>query len=137
MVRRIVAAACAALALLAALPAAAQNDEQKLEQAAELLRSFTTDDQNGIPIALLQQARGIAVVPNLIRGGFIVGGRRGRGVLTIRTPNGDWSNPAFITDTGGSLGLQIGVESADLVLVLANDRSVRNIGDWRFTSGGE
>ena len=138
LARIIVAAACGLLLLSAAsLPVRAQDDVAKLEQAAEVLRAFTADDENGIPVELLQQARGIAIVPNLIRGGFILGGRRGRGVLAVRMSNGEWSNPAVITVTGGSIGWQFGVESADLVLIFANDRSVRNIEDGRFTLGGE
>ncbi|HEY8520431.1 MAG TPA: lipid-binding SYLF domain-containing protein [Gammaproteobacteria bacterium] len=132
-------AVCGFLLLLAwAGGAAAQtSDAERLALAAEVLSSFTRDEENGIPIQLLQEARGIAVVPNLIRGGFIFGGRRGRGVLVIRTEDGRWSNPAFITVTGGSVGAQFGVESMDLVLVFANDRSIRNIEDGRFTLGGE
>src|SRR5690606_15674615 len=130
--------ACGLLLLSAAsLPASAQDDVAKLAQAAEVLRAFTANEENGIPVELLQQARGIAIVPNLIRGGFILGGRRGRGVLAVRMSSGEWSNPAFITVTGGSIGWQFGVESADLILIFANDRSVRNIEDGRFTLGGE
>ena len=139
MLARIIAAAACGLLLLSAasLPASAQDDVAKLAQAAEVLRAFTANEENGIPVELLQQARGIAIVPNLIRGGFILGGRRGRGVLAVRMSSGEWSNPAFITVTGGSIGWQFGVESADLILIFANDRSVRNIEDGRFTLGGE
>ena len=77
------------------------------------------------------------MIPNLIRGGFVFGGRRGRGVLAIRSPNGEWSNPAFVTLTGGSFGAQFGAESADVVLVFANDRAVRNIASGKFTLGGD
>jgi lipid-binding SYLF domain-containing protein len=130
------------LALVAAalplLPASAQrNDDSKFVDAAKVLELFTTDEELGIPADIMQRARGIAVIPNLIRGGFLFGGRRGRGVLAIRSPNGDWSNPAFITLTGGSFGAQLGAESADVVLVFANDRAVRNIASGKFTLGGD
>jgi lipid-binding SYLF domain-containing protein len=85
----------------------------------------------------LQRARGIVVIPTLVRGGFFIGGRRGRGVLTVRAPSGEWSNPAFVTLTGGSIGWQFGAEAADVVLVFGNDRSVRNIASGRFTLGGD
>jgi lipid-binding SYLF domain-containing protein len=125
-------------ALLALTPAAAQrNDDAKFVDAAKVLELFTTDEEHGIPADILQRARGIAVIPNLIRGGFLFGGRRGRGVLAIRSPNGAWSNPAFVTLTGGSFGAQFGAESADVVLVFANDRSVRNIASGKFTLGGD
>ena len=87
----------------AARPAAAQrNDADKFVDAAKVLELFTTDEENGIPTDILQRARGIAVIPNLIRGGFFFGGRRGRGVIAIRSPNGEWSNPAFLTLTAGA-----------------------------------
>ncbi|HET8697171.1 MAG TPA: lipid-binding SYLF domain-containing protein [Gammaproteobacteria bacterium] len=133
----------AALVLLAASWLAADNaaaqtsDDVKLAQAAKVLHDFTTDEKEGIPIELLQRAHGVVVIPNLIRGGFFVGGRRGRGVLIVRTPSGGWSNPAFVTLTGGSIGWQFGAESADVVLVLANERSVRNIKEGKFTFGGD
>jgi lipid-binding SYLF domain-containing protein len=111
--------------------------ERRFADAAEVLAAFTTDDEKAIPAELLARAQGIAVIPHLIRGGFILGGRRGRGVLSVRTPNGQWSNPALITLTGGSIGWQFGAESADLVLVFANARSVRHIADGKFTLGGD
>jgi lipid-binding SYLF domain-containing protein len=128
----------ALVVMLAAYGAQAQrNDDAKFTDAAKVLEILTTDEANSIPTEILQRARGIAVIPNVIRGGFVFGGRRGRGVLSIRAPNGDWSNPAFVTITGGSFGAQFGVESADLVLVFANDRAVRNIASGKFTLGGD
>ena len=131
-------ASFAALAAFASGPATAQrNDNAKFVEAAKVLEIFTTDDEHGIPADILQEARGIAVIPNLIRGGFVFGGRRGRGVIAIRSPNGEWSNPAFVTLTAGSFGAQFGAESADVVLVFANERSVRNIASGKFTLGGD
>jgi lipid-binding SYLF domain-containing protein len=127
----------AAVGVLLLAPATAQRDDAKFVDAAKVLELFTTDEEHGIPTDILQRARGIAVIPNLIRGGFLFGGRRGRGVLAIRSPNGEWSNPAFVTLTGGSFGAQFGAESADVVLVFANDRAVRNIASGKFTLGGD
>jgi lipid-binding SYLF domain-containing protein len=125
-------------AIAAASSAQAQSaDDDKLARAADVVRGFTADDDKSIPADLLQRARGIAVIPTLIRGGFFIGGRRGRGVLTVRAANGEWSNPAFVTLTGGSMGFQFGVESADVVLVFGNDRSVKNMADGKFTLGGD
>lgn len=114
----------------------AEHDE-RLARAAAVLAEFTSDDESSIPIDLLSRAHGIAVIPNVIRGGFLLGGRRGRGVITVKTPSGRFSNPAMITLTSGSIGWQFGAESADLVLVFANERSVRNIEDGKFTLGGD
>ena len=112
--------------LFAGTAAAQSANDVKLAQDEKVLRDFTRDEKDGIPIDLLQRAHGVVVIPNLIRGGFLVGGRRGRGVLIVRTPNGGWSN-----------GWQFGAESADVVLVLANERSVRNIREGKFTFGGD
>jgi lipid-binding SYLF domain-containing protein len=117
--------------------AAQRSDSVKLQQAARVMEIFSSDEEHGIPTEVLQRARGIVVIPNLIRGGFLFGGRRGRGVMAVRTANGEWSNPAFVTLTGGSFGAQFGAETADVVLVFANDRSVRNISSGKFTLGGD
>ena len=112
-------------------------DNEKLARAGAVLHTFTTIEEEGIPLDLLQRARGIAVIPSVIRGGFLIGGRRGRGVLAVRGLSGEWSNPAFVTLTGGSIGGQFGVESADVVLIFANDRSINNIASGKFTLGGD
>src|SRR5262245_51393620 len=108
VVSAVVAIALIAIAGFTAPAQALPADDQKLADAAEALHQFTLDEETGIPIALLERAQGIAVIPNMIRGGVIIGGRRGRGVLTVRSPDGGWSNPAFITLTGGSIGGQFG-----------------------------
>src|SRR5882672_2903286 len=95
---------CAALGV-AHCAAADSADEDKLVRAAEVLHEFTADEEKSIPLDLLQRARGVAVIPTLIRGGIFIGGRRGRGVLTVRAASGEWSNPSFITLTGGNIGL--------------------------------
>jgi lipid-binding SYLF domain-containing protein len=137
-VRTALLASVAAFGVLSLGSAAAQrNDAERFVSAAKVLELFTTDDEHGIPADILQRARGIAVIPNLIRGGFVFGGRRGRGVLAHPSRNGEWSNPAVVTLTGGSFGAQFGAESADVVLVFANDRSVRNIASGKFTLGGD
>jgi lipid-binding SYLF domain-containing protein len=131
------AAVAAISALCGTCALAAGDDDAKFVDAAKVIEIFTTNEEQGIPADILQRARGIAVIPGLFRGGFIFGGRRGRGVIAIRSPNGEWSNPAFITLTGGSIGAQFGAESADVVLVFANDRAVRNIASGKFTLGGD
>lgn len=126
------------VALAGVQSAVAQSEqERKLADAAELIQAFTANDDEAIPSALLERARGIAVIPNVIRGGFILGARRGRGVLVVRSEIDEWSNPAFITLTGGSIGWQIGAESTDIVLVFANDNAVKNMSSGKFTLGGD
>jgi lipid-binding SYLF domain-containing protein len=130
------AIACAALTAAGGAPAASTADA-KLAAAAAVLQEFQADDAKAIPARLLQRAYGIAVLPDVFRGGFILAARRGRGVLVVRSPDGQWSNPAFITLTGGSIGWQIGAESADVVLIFANKAAVKHIASGKFTLGGD
>ena len=109
----------------------------QLSDATRLVEAFRADPATAIPDELFARARGIAVLPGVIRGGFVIGGRRGRGVLSVRLPDGGWSMPAFVTLTGGSIGWQFGAESADIVLVFANDNAVRNIARGKFTLAGD
>ncbi len=114
-----------------------RTDAQKLGDATAIFEAFTSDEEAGIPAELIARARGIAILPDVFRGGFFVGARRGRGVMTVRTETGAWSNPAFITLTGGSIGWQFGGETADIVLIFANDNAVKNIASGKFTLGGD
>jgi lipid-binding SYLF domain-containing protein len=128
----------AAILVAAARPTAAEtSDSDRLIRASEVLVKFTTEDESSIPASLLERAHGIAVIPSLVRGGFFIGGRRGRGVLSVRAADGQWSSPAFITLTGGNLGLQFGAEWEDVVLVFANEQSVKNMASGKFTMGGD
>jgi SH3 domain-containing YSC84-like protein 1 len=134
---------CVLLACIAAFTAtgttaqAPTAEEVRLVAAAAVLNDFMSNADEAIPSELLQRAQGIAVMTNVIRGGFILGGRRGRGVLVVRGEDGRFSNPAFVTLTSGSIGWQLGAQSSDLILVFANERSVQNIASGRFTLGGD
>ena len=86
-------------------------------KATEVLRAFAGMTIRQIPPAMLVEAEAVIVVPELIKAGFIIGGRHGRGVLLTRDQNRQWSNPLFLTITGGSVGWQAGVQSTDIVLV--------------------
>src|SRR5580704_3694061 len=96
----------------------------RLQHAGEVLRQIMATPDKGIPEEVLDHAKCIAVVPHLVKGGFIVGAEGGRGVATCRTGHG-WSAPAFFDVEGGSWGLQIGVEGIDLVMVIQNDRGMQ------------
>ncbi len=125
--------------LLLALPtqAADSREQAKLARATEVLERFTRIPEESIPPALLRGAYGVAVIPSVIKGGFFVGGRRGKGILVIRSGNGEWSNPSFITLTGGSIGWQIGGQSTDVVLVFKSSKSIDNITEGKLTLGGD
>jgi len=107
---------------------------QIISDAYYVLRDFTNLKESKIPAKLLREAKAIVVVPGLLRGAFIVGGRYGEGVLLVRCGSG-WSDPVFVKVAGGSLGWQIGVESIDLVLVFRSRESVRKLLGGKFTLG--
>lgn len=135
--RRLRCLVAAGLACASFSAAAQSTAERKLDEATELIGAFTDNGPDSIPAELLDRALGIAIIPKVFRGGFILGARRGRGILSIRMDDGSWSNPAFVTLTGGSIGWQIGAESTDVVLVFANQSAIKNIESGKFTLGGE
>src|SRR5213078_3571174 len=90
-----------------------------------------------IPQKLLEITQGIIVIPKLINAGFVVGGKRGRGIAVVKRQDGTWSDPVFVTLTGGSIGFQVGVQSIDLVLVFKNRETLEKIGKGSFTLGGD
>lgn len=131
--------ACLAVAvLLFAFPAAAAStEEQRVADAADVLDQFLRIPEQSIPPALLARAYAVAVVPGVVRIGFGLGARRGKGILVVRQDDGSWSNPAFITLTGGSLGFQAGVQRTDVVLVFKTRRGVDDIASGKLTLGAD
>jgi SH3 domain-containing YSC84-like protein 1 len=109
---------------------------ERLQMASDVLKQMTAAPDKGIPEEVLESAKCIAVVPHLVKGGFIFGGKHGRGVATCRTAEG-WSAPAFISVGGGSAGLQIGVEGVDLIMVIMNDRGMQQLLSSKFQISGE
>jgi len=107
-----------------------------VDSAFQVLREIMAIPAQGIPGSMLADAQGIVIVPGLLKGGFVVGVRHGRGVVLVRDDAGSWRPPAFITLTGGSLGWQIGVQAADLVLVFKTRTSVESLMRGKFTIGG-
>lgn len=128
------------LAVLAlAIPMAAQADDdlnQRVQAANEVLKDFQAIPEQAIPPNLLNRAYAVAVLPNVIKGAFFVGGSYGKGVLLVRHNDGSWSNPAFIKLGNVSLGWQFGGQGADLVLVFRSPRGIDNIAQGKFTLGG-
>ncbi|MHB8971569.1 MAG: lipid-binding SYLF domain-containing protein [Pirellulaceae bacterium] len=107
-----------------------------VESASQVLNEIMAVPNQGIPRSLLADAQGIAIVPDLLKGGFIVGVRHGRGVIVVRDDNGTWKSPTFIKITGGSLGWQVGVQATDLVLVFKTKTSVESLMKCKLTIGG-
>src|ERR1700722_613204 len=108
----------------------------RLQKSVDVLRSVMSTPDKGIPEEVMSGAKCILIVPNLIKGGFIIGGKHGRGVATCRTADG-WSAPAFVSVGGGSWGLQIGVEGVDLVMLVMNDRGLQHLLSSKFELTGE
>ncbi len=108
----------------------------RLAHAGEVLHQIMSAPDSGIPEEVLDHAKCVAVVPHLIKGGFVFGGENGKGVATCRTEKG-WSAPAFFAITGGSWGLQIGVEGVDLVLIIQNERGMQRLLSSKFELGAD
>jgi lipid-binding SYLF domain-containing protein len=108
----------------------------RLSDAAKDLNELTNAPDQGIPENVLAKAKCVAIVPDMVKGGFIIGAQHGKGVATCRTGNG-WSSPAFFTLTGGTWGAQIGAESVDLVMLFMNDEGARHLMDSNWKIGGE
>ncbi|MGA3080436.1 MAG: lipid-binding SYLF domain-containing protein [Terracidiphilus sp.] len=108
----------------------------RLDHAAAVLHEVMAAPDRGIPEEVLEHAKCVAVVPHMLKGGFVLGAENGRGVVTCRTENG-WSAPAFFTITGGSWGLQIGIEGVDLVMIIQNDRGMQRLLSSKFQLGAD
>jgi len=127
----------AALALTGVTPAvhAQAREEGRLLYADQVLRDLRTQRDQAIPDRLLERAYGIAVFPDLTKLAFFAGGRRGHGVLVVRDKQGRFSNPVFVTMTGGSFGWQWGLQFTDIVLVFTTPKGVEGINGGKVTLG--
>jgi len=114
-----------------------EDDIDRLDASTKVLNEIMTTPDKGIPNEVLDGAKCIAVVPHLIKGGFVFGAKHGRGVATCRTSDGKWSAPSFFTVTGGSWGAQIGVEGVDLVMMIMNDKGMQQLLNSKFQIGGD
>jgi lipid-binding SYLF domain-containing protein len=108
----------------------------RLDHAGAVLHEIMSAPDKGIPEEVLEHAKCIAIVPHMLKGGFVFGAENGRGVTTCRTANG-WSAPAFFAITGGSWGLQIGVEGVDLVMIIQNDKGMQRLLSSQFQLGAD
>src|SRR5208282_2490910 len=115
---------------------AREDTVDRMQKSVDVLRAIMSTPDKGIPEEVLSNAKCILVVPDLIKGGFIFGGKHGRGVATCRTSSG-WSAPAFVSIGGGSWGLQIGVEDVDLVMLVMNDQGLQHLLSSKFALTGE
>ncbi len=115
---------------------AREDSVDRMERSVSVLHAVMSTPDKGIPEEVLSGAKCVLVVPDLIKGGFVFGGKHGRGVATCRTSEG-WSAPAFVSVGGGSWGLQIGIEDVDLVMLVMNDRGLQHLLSSKFELTGE
>jgi lipid-binding SYLF domain-containing protein len=131
---------CVIFSLATSAAFAADDDENKaqdrLKAAATVLDEIQGAPDTGIPEDVLASAECVAVVPSMLKAGFVIGARYGRGVASCRTPKG-WSAPAFFTIKGGSFGLQIGGQAVDLVMLIMNQNGMKNMLSSKFKLGAD
>jgi len=143
--RRVFARLALAGSLVVTLPASVRSQPpasgkelETVRSAHETLVEFAGLQIDAIPAALLGKAEGVAIFPDMIKGGFLLAGNFGKGVLMVRRPDRSWSPPVMVTMGGGSFGFQAGVQSADIVLVFATPRSLQGIlGGQKVTLGAD
>ncbi len=126
------------LSFLVALPAfSATREERRISDATDVVDQLLRIPEQSVPPALLSRAYAVAVIPHVIKVGFGIGARRGKGLLVVRQDDGSWSNPAFVSLTGGSFGFQIGAQSTDIILVFKTRKSVDGITNGKLTLGAD
>ncbi len=108
----------------------------RVQAAGDVLNEIESAPDSGIPQEILGKAECVAVVPSMLKGGFIVGAKYGRGLASCRTPKG-WSTPAFFTITGGSVGFQIGGQAVDLVMLIMNNDGMQHLLSSQFALGAD
>ena len=115
------------IALMTAAPVMANenDDAERAERAAQVLKEVMSMPDKGIPEELLENAKAIAVIPQVVKGALIVGGSYGKGLVSERTDDGGWSAPSYIDLGGGSFGFQIGAQATDYVLIFTNNDGIK------------
>ena len=117
--------------------AAASREEKRVADASDVLEQLLRIPEKTIPPTLLARAYAVAVVPGVKKAAFGFGVRRGKGILVVRQDDSSWSNPAFITLTGGSFGWQVGAQSTDIILVFKTRKGVDGIANGKLTLGAD
>lgn len=130
-------AAALLMALVTGSAVAGPVEDQRARNALRVLSDIQQIPESAIPDKLFDDARAIVIVPDTVKIGLVVGGRRGHGLVSVKTADGTWSNPSFVKLTGGSIGLQAGVQSADVVLVFRSDRGLDSIVNGKLTLGAD
>jgi lipid-binding SYLF domain-containing protein len=116
---------------------AGQEENERATNAVKVLDEVMRMPEQAIPNKLLETAHAVAVIPSVVKAGLVVGGRHGKGLISVRSADGTWSHPSYISLTGGSIGFQAGVQSTDVVLVFRTPRGVDSIVHGKFTLGAD
>lgn len=126
------------LSFICLLSAAKVEDKEteRIQKATTVFEDFSNLKET-IPSKMLEQAKGIVIIPKMINAGFGIGGKRGKGVAMVKLNSGEWSNPVFVTITGGSIGFQAGVQAVDLVLLFKHKEALTEAKNGDFTIGGD
>src|SRR5690242_6980187 len=117
-------------------PAKESKAADRVQPAADVLTAIQSAPDSGVPNEILSRADCVAVVPSMLKGGFVVGGKYGRGLASCRTPKG-WSSPAVFTVKGGSFGFQIGGQAVDLVMLIMNNEGMQRLLSSQFALGAD
>ena len=117
--------------------AATSDQEAKINEVSEVLGELNRIPERNIPAKLLRNAEGIAIIPAVVKVGIVIGGRYGKGILSIRKKDKTWSDPIFLSLKGGSIGWQIGAQSTDVILVFKTRKSLDGILKGKFTLGAD
>ena len=126
------------VALLVTAAAQTSDEAKRIRESTVVIEEMMAAGDKAIPGAILEKAEAIAVFPSLLKGGFVIGGQRGRGIISVRDrKSGTWSAPAFLTITGGSFGAQIGAQAIDLILVVNNQRGLEQLVKNQFKIGAD
>ncbi len=131
------AVVCSLLLGVTALAWAGREEDARAQNATRVMTDIQAIPESAIPDKLLDEAKAVVVVPDTIKAGLVIGGRHGRGVMSVKAADGTWSNPVFVKLTGGSIGLQAGVQSSDVVLVFRSERGLDSIVNGKFTLGAD
>ena len=123
--------------LLANRLMAQSKEDLTISSATAVLDEIMQTPLSSIPQSMLADAQGLVIIPNMVKGGFVVGGRHGRGVLLVRDEQQNWHAPVFVSLTGGSIGWQVGVQATDVILVFKTRQSVQGILNGKFTIGAD
>lgn len=123
--------------LVSPLVTAGEKEDERARNAARVLSEIMAVPDKRVPNHLIEKAEAIAVIPDVVKAGLVLGGRHGKGLISVRSADGTWSNPSYLTITGGSIGFQAGVQSTDVVLVFRSKRGVDQIVNGKFTLGAD